>query len=113
MKIVVALQQPDFKILKWSLKDTRNLSENAMRLGAPLAEGECLFKSLQCTYTVKVDREDPPIDEAEPKILRNAAKGETSRNAIAKSNRVTVANYSSLDTQESPLLFASKFCSSL
>ena len=109
MKIVVALQQPDFKILSWSPKDTRSLSENAMYLGAPLAEGECLFKSLQCIYTINMDQDN----QAEPKLLRKTAKGGTSRNTVSKNNRVTVANFYNHNTPESPLLAASKSHSTL
>ena len=78
-----------------------------MSLGAPLAEGECLFKSLQCTYAIKIDQED----HAEPKLLRNTAKEGTSRNTVSKSNRVTIASYYNHDTPESPLLAASKLSS--
>jgi hypothetical protein len=57
LKLVVALQHPDYKILSWSPEDTDGLSENAQCLGAPLTDSESLFKTLQCTYTNNVDRE--------------------------------------------------------
>ena len=63
LKIVVALQQPDFKILSWSTKDRRSQS-NAMYLGAPLAEGESLFKSLQRIYTIQKDQVEPNISRS-------------------------------------------------
>ena len=114
IKIMVALQQPDFKILSWSPKDTRSLSENAMCLGAPLTEGESLFRSLQCTYIIQLDQEET---QAQPK---KTVKGETSKNSVAKSNcnnRATVPNHycNSLNTadQETPLLAASEFYSTL
>ena len=83
-----------------------------MCLGAPLAEGESLFKSLQYTYTIQVDQEEA---QAKPK---KTAKGGTLKNSVAKSNnRAMVPNYycNSLNTpdQESPLLVASKFYSTL
>ena len=64
LKIVVALQQPDFKILSWSTKDRRSKSDNAMYLGAPLAEGESLFKSLQHIYTIQKDQVEPNISRS-------------------------------------------------
>ena len=51
--IVIELQQPDFKILKWSDKDKSIYSEKAMTLGSPIKEGASLFKDLQCTYLEK------------------------------------------------------------
>ena len=57
LKLVVALQHPDYKILSWSPEDTHGLSENAKCLGAPLADSESLYKTLQCTYISNVDNE--------------------------------------------------------
>ena len=58
LKLVVALQHPDYKILSWFHEDTDGLSENVKCLGAPLAEGESLYKTLQHTYIPNtVDRE--------------------------------------------------------
>ena len=110
MKIVVALQQPDFKILSWSPKDTHSLSENAKCLGAPLAEGECLYKTLQRTYARKTDGED----QTEARIIQTECKHqEASRKPLASSTKVTVTNYHKLDTPESSLLAASKLNSTL
>lgn len=113
MKIVVALQQPDFKILSWSPKDTQCLkSENAKYLGAPLAEGECLYKSLQYTYTKRTDGEDTCTTE--PRIIQTERKHrQTSKKNLASSTRVTVVNDCNLDTSESSLLADSKLNSTL
>ena len=51
--IITELQQPDFKILKWSENDKAISSEKAMTLGAPIEEGASLFKDLQHTYMQK------------------------------------------------------------
>lgn len=85
-----------------------------MCLGAPLAEGESLFKSLQYTYTIQVDQEEA---QTKPKKTAAANRG-TLKNSVAKSNnRAMVPNYycNSLNTpdQESPLLAASEFYSTL
>ena len=61
LKLVVALQHPDYKILSWSPEDTDGLSENAKCLGAPLANSESLYKTLQCMYARNVDREPQTV----------------------------------------------------
>ena len=49
--MVVALQQPDFQILKWTQTDIATFdSENARVLGSLLEEGHCLYHDLQFTY---------------------------------------------------------------
>ena len=47
---MVALQRPDFQTLYWSTEDIKSYSEDARTLGAPLADGECLYKALQGIY---------------------------------------------------------------
>ena len=52
---VVALQQPDFHILKWTQDDLATCnSEKAKVIGSPLEEGYCLYQDLQRTYFVDV-----------------------------------------------------------
>ena len=99
MKIVVALQQPDFKLLSWSPKDTCSLSENAKYLGAPLAEGACLYKTLQRAYIKKSDCEAT----TEPKVEQITNNGEA-----LKDIHTGVSYQHNLDTPDSPLLVASK-----
>lgn len=58
----MALQHPDYKILSWSPEDidTQSISDNAKCLGAPLADGESLYKTLQRTYISNVDSVSQP-----------------------------------------------------
>ena len=54
-EIVVALQQPDFRILKWTQNDLATCdSEEAKVLGSPLEEGHCLYQDLQKMYVVDI-----------------------------------------------------------
>ena len=49
---LVSLQQPDFRILKWSEEDLATCnSEKAKVLGSPIDEGFCLYKDLQSAYS--------------------------------------------------------------
>lgn len=50
LKIVVALQRPDYKILHWSTEDTNTYSEQARSFGAPLSDGLDLYLTLQQAY---------------------------------------------------------------
>lgn len=93
-KIVVALQKPDFRILSWSSKET---SESARCLGAPLAEGECLYKTLQRTY----------VEQTESEIQNKPTMKQDNREGTRK---VTFNGYriaDSHDSQEKPLLAVS------
>ena len=58
MKIVVALQRPDFQILFWSPKDVTSYSKATRTLGGPLADGECLYKNLQHIYMSKTVKQE-------------------------------------------------------
>ena len=48
--ILMELQRPDFKLLKWTAEDVSAYSEQARTLGAPLEAGEELYQELQKTY---------------------------------------------------------------
>ena len=50
--ILVTLQQPDFRILKWTKEDLECAkSEKAKILGSPIEEGFSLYEELQQTYS--------------------------------------------------------------
>ena len=48
--ILVELQHPDFKLLKWTAEDVSAYSEQARTLGASLEAGEELYLDFQKTY---------------------------------------------------------------
>ena len=54
--ILISLQQPDFRIMKWSEEDLLTCdSQKARVIGSPIEEGYCLYKDLQKAYsTIKM-----------------------------------------------------------
>ena len=48
--IIKLLNQPDFKILKWSAEDLAAYSAAARTVGSPVDDGKLLFTDLQKTY---------------------------------------------------------------
>ena len=48
--IMLELQSPDFKLLRWTAEDLAAYSEQARTLGAPLEAGEQLYTNIQNSY---------------------------------------------------------------
>ena len=62
---LVNLQQPDFRILKWSEEDLATCdSERVKVLGSQIDDGFCLYKDLQSAYSA-VDYEMDSNRQAE------------------------------------------------
>ena len=56
---LVNLQQPDFRILKWSEEDLATCdNEKAKVLGSSIEDGFCLYKDLQSAYSAVSDEMD-------------------------------------------------------
>ena len=50
MDILLALMQPDFKLLTWTPEDVAAYSEQARTLGAPQEAGEELYNDIQSKF---------------------------------------------------------------
>ena len=50
-EILLALQRPDFQLLKWTSEDEASYSEEARTVGSPIEAGEELYAELQQMYS--------------------------------------------------------------
>ena len=67
---LVTLQQPHFRILKWTKEDLEHASEKARILGSPIEEGFCLYEELQQTYSaVDASGQIPPSNDKQEDVL--------------------------------------------